>query len=236
MGFRRALDLQDFTDGLVALALLGVFVIDGTAIELHTRVHQAVGEVAVVRNGQHPHTLLSLRIQCIPQVLGVIRVQRAEGNLRHIGIPVDHVAVKVLGVRHGGPLIGDQGGKGTGVVMAICGFNHILPGVHTYLLHPRCIRRQITPGYRRCRADEGDRHGQGSIVEQAFAQASLFQHQHGLVQARRSQVFRVVGHRREIQWPVDANGIAGTVLDGTATGKDIGVIRRRARAHGIGVG
>ena len=113
VGLRLTLNLLHLDERLVARAGLGPGGINRPAQAVHVgRVHPAVRQIRVMRDGQQVVAGLALGIHPVPQFRGVHRVQRRKRHLRNLGAVAEkHVAVQVAVVGHRGPLIGTKGGE-----------------------------------------------------------------------------------------------------------------------------
>ena len=129
MGFGLALDLLNLREPFIAHPGFGPGGVDGPAPAVHLRgEHQAVAQVGVVRNRQQFMARLALAVHPLPQVLGMLGIQRAEGRLRHLlGVFEEDIAVQVAVVRGGGPLVGGEGRELAGLVEPVGNGHVFLP-------------------------------------------------------------------------------------------------------------
>ena len=133
-----ALDLRRLVERLPAGACLGVFRgqrLAGRGIGLR-REHPAVREIAVVRDGQNPSTgLVLIGLEMLPQIL------RSRAALRRIGrerkglarlvaaVAVDHDTMQIVAGRHlRGPLIADEGGEASRLIVFFRRGDDLVPG------------------------------------------------------------------------------------------------------------
>ena len=130
--------------------------VSGCAVEGLHGEHPAVGEVAVVRDGEDLGAGAVLEVRHVgPEVLGVLAVVLREGQrlVGDAGVAAEeHVAVQVVAADRG-PLEADDRGEGPGVVVAVGERGVGLPGVADRAL---ALDRRLVAGER---AD--DLHGGG---------------------------------------------------------------------------
>ncbi|MCY1390658.1 hypothetical protein D9M71_54800 [compost metagenome] len=199
VGFGSALDLVNFGEGFIAHPRLRPGGINGpaTVIDVH-RKHQAVAEVGIVGDRQYFIALFPLIVHPAPQVLGFVRVEGREGQVRHLlRVAEKHVAVHVLIVRCRGPFIGDKRGELAGLVVLVGDGDVLLPDVAGHLRinqfldgivqaagdpfeHPVEIFRSLDHQFLR----------DGQFAEVRLRIVGQGDHAH---------VFRVIGHAMEIQ-------------------------------------
>ena len=128
MGFRGALHLRHFHDGLVAHARLGIVRIQRLIIERGRFEVLAVAQIGVVRDGQGFDAFPPQAVQPRPQILGIARIGRAERQLRYAGTLENDVAMQHSGARRG-VLVTDEGGEPARLVVTLGGRHDPLPGV-----------------------------------------------------------------------------------------------------------
>ena len=144
MRFRRALELLDLDQRLVAHARLGIGGIDRAALGVDLgRVHAAVRQVGVVRDGQQVVAGLPLAVHPVPEVHRMGRVQGAERHRRHLGAVLEEdVAVEVHVARHRRPFVGAEGRELPGLVRLVGERDVLLPdGAGDLRGHQRLDRR-----------------------------------------------------------------------------------------------
>ena len=126
-----ALDLRHLVDRLQPRPRLGIGARQAAPVEIDQREHAPVGQVAVVRDGEHLAAgLLGIGIEELPQHGRVLAV---EGGERHdlvglvLAVAEDHDAVQVVAAVVGGPLVADQRGEPPGLVVALGDAGVVLP-------------------------------------------------------------------------------------------------------------
>ena len=230
MGLRRALDLRDLHQRLVAHALLGIRRIEGPALILRAREHQAPAPVRVVRDCERIHAPGALGIEPGPEVFRIGRVVRAERHGRHFGAREDHVAVEVREARHRGVLVRDERREASGFVVAFGGLDRAMPRVPYHGLGVEFgARPPPCQGIR----EHGD-HRRYRVVHAAALRQRVFRiGQRG----QHAEVLRVVGDRDEVQRPArEPDRIAQRMGDRRALAVAVRVVRRRPyAAHAVGV-
>ncbi len=156
MGFAIALDLCGLVQFLPLGAALCPALVECFAITLfHHRKHDAVGQVAVVCNGQYVAAgFLLILFQPGPQVAwGGAALGRARGKGDHTAtlvaaVAIHHDPVHIVAMYQGGPFVTDKGGKAPRLVIAFSGVYRFGPGVFV-LLRVRCVDqafREVTLG------------------------------------------------------------------------------------------
>ena len=81
MGLAVTLDLRRLQEWLVAGARLGIGPVHGFSVEGLRRIHLAIAQVAVVRDGEHLAAgLLRVRVHVLPEVRWILAVEGGKGN------------------------------------------------------------------------------------------------------------------------------------------------------------
>ena len=233
---RRALDLGDLRQRLVAHPELGIGLVHRRAVALGGLEHQPVAAVGIVRDGQHVGTLGAPGVHGLPEVLRVVRHHRGVGQLRDLGGAEDHVAVQVPAIRGGGVLVRHEGGEPARVVVPRRGLLDFSPGapgdggVAELLGHAAALEAGDHPA-----EGGGDLLGVGA--EQALDERQLVQRTVGIVRlAHGADVFGVVGDRGEVQRTArQADVEPGGVADRIALGEPVSVVRHGAHVEDVGV-
>ncbi len=135
MRFAVTLDLGDLVQRLPLGALLDVAAIQGTTgVLLVDGKHDAVGEVAVVRERQDGAA--GLRLVVLHPLVEVERIGAADGSLRRVGnhqaglvgtVTKDDIAVKVVSFDERGPLETNECRESVRFVVGIGRLDHIGP-------------------------------------------------------------------------------------------------------------
>src|ERR1019366_557908 len=108
MGLAVTLYLRRFQQWLVTGASLGIGPVHRFSIEGLRRVHDAIAQVAVVRDGEHlAARLRGVCVHVLPEVRWILAVEGGEGDdLVHAVrvVAKDDGAMKVIAARRGSPL------------------------------------------------------------------------------------------------------------------------------------
>ena len=235
-----ALHLGDFVERLPAHPALRVVAVERLLRgQRHVVEHQAAGEVAVVRDGEHAGARLPLRLaHPFPQVLGILAVVLRERNhLIGLGlaVPEDHVAVQVVAGRTRGPLVADEGGELARFVVffgrgslprphrprdGLAALQGVLPDEHP--LTPGVVGEPTLPA-----------------LDQIVHRASELRLQEVGVRLgdhrRQTEILRMIGDDQEVQRPKQARADAGAGGDLLAAGESIGLLRPQPATHHSGI-
>ena len=150
MRFAVALGLGDFVEALPFRAGERVVLVELAAGDrLDDREHAAVGEIAVVRDGQQAAAgLLLVGGHPFPEIARIVAAERREGGvgldlagLRAV-VAEDHVAVQVVAAGIRGPLVADEGREAPWLIGLFRGLDGRLPrravaGAARQVLHRR---------------------------------------------------------------------------------------------------
>ena len=132
MGLAVTLDLRRFQQWLVAGARLGVVPGHGFSVEGFRRVHDAIAQVAVVRDGEHLATRLRrVRVHVLPQVRWILAVEGGKGNdLVHAVrvVAENDGAMKVVAAGRGSPFEAVQRGENARLVPLLGCRDGVRPG------------------------------------------------------------------------------------------------------------
>ena len=263
VGLRRALDLGQLDQRLVAHPLFGEGVVDRAAIRVLEPEHLAVGLVHVVRDRQAVDSLLAQPVHPAPELLRLVRVDARERPRRGLRPREDDVPVvgsRLGRRRRGGPLVGDERGEVARVVVALRGEDRILPGramcliVEGRVLHLRVVRhpRPLLPQ----EAAVGTHLASEALPEQDRAhlhrvrmQIVAFVHAvEGLRAVQLAYPGRRIGPLRhhaekepvvrdgkEVQRLAELHLVAEGVLDRLALGEPVALVRCGVGAEQVGV-
>ena len=231
VSLRLPLALLDLDQALVAIARSRPGRIDrppGGVVDVD-RVHPAVADVGVVRDGEELVAGLALRVHPVPQFRGAIGVERAERIIRHlVARPEEDIAVQVAVVGHRRPLVRAERGELAGLVLLVGNLDVFLPhGRGDLRVHERLDRRA-------CIELEQIRENPVLLF---LAVRILHDHRLRLGQLAHvgpggvglpgdADVLRVVSHAHEVHRRVDLDVETHRVLDGLA----LGVLQRVRRA------
>jgi hypothetical protein len=200
-----ALGLDNLEERLPTPAGLGVVAGERAALHGLDGEHHAVGEVAVVRNGQDIAAgLLLVAGHVPPEVFGVPAVDERKGhNPGGAGgvVPEDDHAVKIVAAGLGGPLEANEGGEDAGAVHAVGdpggGFPHralegiasdlVLGGVGALYHFLRCLKDSLVISG----LDSPTPAPPGFRTEKEWIR--------GLQGRGESEILGVVGHDKEIE-------------------------------------
>ena len=223
VGLRLPLALLDLDQALVAVARGRPGRIDrppGGVVDVD-RVHPAVTDVRVVRDGEKLVARLALRVHPVPQFRGAIGVERAERIVRHlVAGPEEDVAVQVAVAGHRRPLVRAERSELAGLVLLVGDLDVFLPhGRGDLRIHERLHR---------CACIELEQIRENLVL--LFLAVRIL-HDHGLRLGQLAHVgprgvglpgdadiLRVVGHAHEVHRRVDLDVEAHRVLDGLALG------------------
>ena len=132
MGLAVTLDLRRLQERLVAGARLGVGPVHGFSVEGLRRVHHAVAQVAVVRDGEHlAARLLRVRVHVLPEVRRILAVEGGKGNdLVHAvrAVAENDGAMKVVAAGRASPLEAVQRGENARLVPLLGCRGGVRPG------------------------------------------------------------------------------------------------------------
>ena len=223
MSFRLPLALLDLDQALVAVACGRPGRIDrppGGVVDVD-RVHPAVADVRVVRDGEELVARLALRVHPVPQLRGKIGVERAERIVRHlVAGPEEDIAVQVAVAGHRRPLVRAERGELAGLVLLVGNLDVFLPhGRGDLRVHERLDR---------CACIELEQIRENPVLL-FLAVRILHDHRLRLGQLAHvgprgvglpgdADILRVVGHAHEVHRRVDLDVEAHRVLDGLALG------------------
>ena len=219
MRFAVALNLRRFDHRLPAAAQGRILRGHGASGEVGLGEHDAVGEIGVVGNGQHPAARAALVVVHVaPQVGGIVAVELRVGlHLRDARKTVskNQVAVDVVSPRHRRPFVADQRGETAGVIGGVGGSQRAMP--YAGLKGGRCWVAVLF-GVKACHEliEYGLRVVGIDVTAPAFAECGGHERRLLLVDAREhAHVLRVVGHHQKVQGAaqtvftaVDAHGFA----------------------------
>jgi len=240
VGIRLTLGLDDLGRQLILGPQLGVARVDGRAGGVSGRIHEAVTQVAVVRDRKGVQAGVALRLQIGPQVLGAVGIKGRERGCRSFVAAEEDVAVQILVDRDRGPLERDQGGELSGLVMIVRHLD-VFPPARFEDLGVVEYRVGVIGG----QAD-GDL-GEGLVALLGVAGRDqlddlvvlVLGHQLGLRVGELRQdaeVLGVVGHRTPVVGGLFLHHLAGGVLlDRLALTEVVGVVGCVTRTHGIGI-
>ena len=236
-----ALDLGHLVDRLPPHPALGVVAVQGLTVGQGDGVeHEAVGEVAVVGDGQQAVArLLLVGRHPVPQVLGIGGVVVGEGQ-DPVGpglvSPEDHVAVQVVPAGAGRPLEADEGGEDAGLVVLLGVRRDPLPD------RPRqgVVALQGVVPLRHALAPQGvGPPGIAFLDEPVDLLAELRPQELGVGlgdHGGEAQVLGVVGHHQEVQGALQADAHPGAGHDGLAAGEAVGLLGSQGAADHPRVG
>ena len=132
MGLAVTLDLRHLHERLVADARLGIGPVHGLSVEGLRREHDAIAQVAVVRDGQHLATrLLRVCVHVLPEVRRILAVEGGIGNdLVHAvhTVAENDGAMKILAAGRGRPFEAVQRGENARLVPLLGGRGGVRPG------------------------------------------------------------------------------------------------------------
>ena len=230
MGFGGALDLRDLDERLVAHPLRRVVDVEGTARERLGLEHPAVRAVRVVRDRQRLDALVTQAIHPAPKVLGIRRIESAEGLPGCCAAPEDHVPVQVAAVSRGGVLVADKGRQGARPVVAFRGGDDLLPrrsddfGIRVQGNELLGARQVASSRLDRRRVDVALDFG---IVRQRVAGVGEG--------AQDPEVRRVVRHCVEVEGPVELDLVARGMPDRLPGSEAVRVVGCRPRGEREGI-
>ena len=243
MGLTITLHLGDFVKRLPTRTLLRIAAINGLSLpERDVVEHQAIGEVAVVGNGQEFSTRAFLVTgHPAPQVLRVLGLVGAEGQYligKLLAIAKDHVAVQVVTTGHRGPFIADKRGKQAGGVIRFCRGRDQVPGSFRSC-HAFIARHGINAAGLRCTPLIEGLAPLARPQELVDSPAILCRQDSRVPccgQRRQTQVLRVVRDHDEIERQAQLRSDAGTGSDLLAQRKPVGLLRSERGAGKPGIG
>ena len=123
MGLAVTLDLRHLHDRLVADARLGVGSVHGIVVEGLGREHEAIAEIAVVRDGEHlAARQLLVSVHELPEVRRILAVEGGKGNdlLHAVHVVAENDgAMKIVAVGHGSPFEAVQRGENARLVIPL---------------------------------------------------------------------------------------------------------------------
>ena len=237
MGFGLPFDLEYLANRFIAHSHRGVVRAQGLAFGIDVLVHAAVTQVAVVGNGKGDLAGSILGLEKLPEIFRSLGFQRAEGHVGDITAAVDNIAVQVnfLDVTKGRPFVADKRGKYAGFIVAFSGCDSRLPrGPDDIQVDVAFTEARVPDQLHGFYPGQADR--ELTALEQQIPQWAFSQ---GHVRYRgpgHAHILGVIGNRKKIQRPRNANRITRTVADGAAPGEGVGVFGQRSHAHGEGVG
>ena len=175
----------------------------------------------------------------IPKVFFLIDVDVAWNTVRHIVVAEKHIAVQVRTIWRGGPFKADDRRKNARFIRLFRrvldhfprGFGRRWPSIKRRMLWSgRSVRRDHI--FEKPLLTLLDvRHGSQFFKVCVVVPGSIFEHRG----VHLADVFRVIGHRRKIQWALMLHH--GTIrhCDRIALGETVGVRRHQTRATDVGV-
>ena len=127
--FRCALELLDLGQRLVVDARLRPRRVDRPALAVDfQRKHDAIGEIRVMRDRQQLVARLALAIHPFPQLLRLVRVDRAKWQRRNLlRVLEEDVAMQVAIVRRRAPFVGGEGRELARLVVLVGDLDDLLP-------------------------------------------------------------------------------------------------------------
>jgi hypothetical protein len=254
--FGVALDLGHLEQGLEGRTQAGEghALLVGVALDLG-REHMAIAEVRVVGDGEHVASrsrLDALFAQAAPHHPDVGLVHGRDGYGQRRVAAEDHVAVDLRELRGVGVLVGGEGRElaGAAAVGRLGGGGDGLdPGVHggggattsIFATHLGRRHRRTTANHRLDQAGDVSR-DEAATPEEPAARALVDGRARAGAERRRPEALRVVRHRGEVEWAVDADGeggAAGLVERGhedlLPPGEAVRVVEPGSGIEGVGV-
>ncbi len=240
-----ALDLRDLVQRLPLDPGLGIFPVHLLAlVALAHREHDAVGQVAIMRQGQHIAAgALLVGGHPLPQVPRIrTAVRRGHGERLHLArlglaIAVNDDTVHVVALDQRGPFIADEGGKLAGVIMVLGRLDDAVPGCLVRLRAGQNLQFRIERVVREFFNDVQRRLDPFStagpnLARQLGADLARRDQGIGLIEhGEQAHVVRMVRHHQPVERPRQAGGNARARGYLLAAGEPVGIFRAQARAE-----
>ncbi len=237
-----ALDLRHLIHRFKPRPRLGIGARQSAAVEIDQREHASVGQVAVVRDGEHLAAgLLGISIEELPQHGRVLAV---EGGERHdlvglvLAVAEDHDAMQVVAAVVGSPFVADQRGKPSGLVVALGGAGVVLPDRARELSAQHRFRRRAGAN----RADDLDRRLARTLATGCHQVVPAPQRRVGhqgrvalLDFLRGAQPLGMIGDHQEIERAAQPDRLAGGGNHLLAASEAVGRLRAERVAEGRGI-
>ena len=215
MGFRRALELGDFRQRFVVHPVLRPSGVDGAPLAVDIqRKHDAIGQIGIVRDRQKFVARSPLRVHPRPQILRMGRVDGGVWKFRDLlRVLEDHVAMHVAVVRRRGPFIGREGGELSRLIVFVGDRDGLFPDIACHLRFDEFLDRLVL--------EQGGAEEKVDLLDilrtadlQFVGNGQLAQCGVGIVrEPHRSNIFRVIGHRLEVERALELHRVATRVLD-----------------------